>query len=388
MKPSHRLATSVAAIAAVAAALLAPMASGSSYLPVSGPQAGTIEAPMSSGALVRRAGNKRLSVRTSPTVTVGHKLVVVGRGTLRRAPVVLQVNQAGRWRRVDRARTNARGTFRVSEVVTREGEHRFRVVVSPRRGRDATASFRVSARRRGSEPSGWPTEEPTPAPTPAVVPPAPMPTSGAGDPADWSYITGGEEPMAWNSCSTITWGYDPAGEYAGALADWQRAFDIVAERSGLTFEHVGTSGELNVSWSDAEREPRLAGGVVGYGGPSYRYIDPSKNNGVRMLITGGRVLLDREARLAPGHATRGRAAWGQVMVHELMHVVGLGHARGREQIMYPATGALVLGAGDLSGLYDVGSSRGCLSADHSGDAPMTARYGGEVLVADELRDLH
>lgn len=402
MKTSHRLATSLAAAAAVAAAVVAPTTGEASYSSTSQAQAASVESAMSSAAGTRTLTKRRLSIRTSGMVTVGDELLVTGRTSLRRALVRLQVNQSGRWRRIDRTRTSAHGTFRTSEVVTREGEHRFRVVVSPRRGHDATASFRVSAVPRATGPTGWPTEEPTALPTATPVatwtpvptttptptaPPVPVPTSGAGNAADWSYITGGTEAIAWNSCSVITWGYSPAGEYAGARDDWARAFDLVAQRSGLSFEYAGTDGAIDVSWSDAAAQPRLAGSVVGFGGPSYRYIDPDANDGVSMLITGGRVVLDRESPLSPGHATTGGAAWGQVMVHELMHAVGLGHAAGREQIMYPSTGALFLGAGDHTGLYNVGSSRGCLSSSQYADPAPGADGGGEVLVHDRLGDL-
>ena len=399
MKTSHRLLTSLAAVATATAALVVPATGEASYSSTPQPQALSVESAMSSTVAGRTLTKRRLSIRTSAVVRVGDTLVVTGRTSLRRARVRLQVNQSGRWRRIDRTRTSAHGAFRTSEVVSREGDHRFRVVVSPRRGHDATATFRVSAVPRSSGPTRWPTAEPTPEPTAtpltpvptstttATAPPVPTPTSGAGDAGDWSYITGGDEPLAWNSCAVITWGYSPAGEYSGARADWQQAFDLVSARSGLSFAYAGTDGAIDVSWSDAATHPNLAGSVVGFGGPTFRRIDPTTNGGVGMLITGGRVVLDREAALAPGHATTGRAAWGQVMVHELMHAVGLGHAVGREQMMYPATGTLFLGAGDHTGLYNVGSSRGCLSAQSYGDAAPGADGRGEVLVHDRLRDL-
>lgn len=411
MKTTHRLATGVAAAAAVAAAVVAPTPGEASYPTTAQPTA-TVEAAMSSSMHVRQVRTRRLFVRTAAVVTVGDELVVRGRTTLRRARVLLQVKHSGRWRRLDRTRTSARGTFRVGEAVKREGTHRFRVVVSPRSGHDATARFRIKVVPRSTVPTSSPTEvptdgtSPTPRPvatstptptasTPTVAPTTPTPTAGAGDPDDWSYITGGTDPIAWNSCSPITWSYQSAGGYSGAQADWERAFALVAERSGLTFEQTATAGAINVSWSDAATHPELSGGVVGFGGPSYRLIDPASNGGVRMLIIGGRVVLDREAPISPGHATSGRAGWGQVMVHELMHAVGLGHAAGREQIMYPSTGTLAMGAGDHTGLRNVGSTRGCLSTKQydasspsaDGGADGLADGGGRVVVHDRLRDI-
>ncbi len=120
---------------------------------------------------------------------------------------------------------------------------------------------------------------------------------------------------------------------------------------------------------------------MGIGGPTYYLVDPAKNGGVRRLIISGRVTLDREEELPTGFPTSDAAGWGQVMVHEVMHAVGLGHTIGPEQIMYPSTGAFTLGAGDHTGLFNVGSSRGCLAGRFDRTSP---RRGGEVLVLDAV----
>ena len=76
----------------------------------------------------------------------------------------------------------------------------------------------------------------------------------------------------------------------------------------------------------------------------------------------GRMVLDSESPLRPGFHPSGNPTWGQVMLHELMHVVGLGHAGGRDQVMFASANAENhrLGAGDIGGLRAVGSARGCL----------------------------
>lgn len=372
-----RTLVSWAAVPLVAASLLAP--AGGAAAPDRVPVHEDVEsARVLAVTTVRTPG---LTVRADAQVVVGGRIVVRGRSEHRRAAVSLQRRAARRWVHLDRASTTARGAFRTSTRVDAPGRHAFRVVVTPRRGRALSAAVRVlvvAVEPNPVEPTS--TASPTTNPT-GTPPPVPSPTTGLGDPAHWAYITGAD-PIAWNSCTSITWSYSPAGEYAGGLADMTRAVAAVSARSGLQFSYVGASGgKLHVDWSDASATPSLGGGVVGIGGPSYYFVDPAKNGGVRRLITSGRVTLDREEQLPTGFPTSDRAGWGQIMMHELMHAVGLGHTVGREQVMYPMAGAFALGAGDHTGLFNVGSSRGCLNGGYTRTSP---RRGGEVLVLDSV----
>jgi hypothetical protein len=69
----------------------------------------------------------------------------------------------------------------------------------------------------------------------------------------------------------------------------------------------------------------------------------------------GFMLLDRTDRLR-------RSTWRQVVTHEVGHVLGLGHAHSRRQLMYGVSSSLNVrfGAGDLTALGRVGASQGCL----------------------------
>ena len=54
--------------------------------------------------------------------------------------------------------------------------------------------------------------------------------------------------------------------------------------------------------------------------------------------------------------------WGEVIVHELGHIMGLDHVGSSKQVMYYSTTGFTanLGAGDLTGLRQLGDTRGCL----------------------------
>jgi hypothetical protein len=178
----------------------------------------------------------------------------------------------------------------------------------------------------------------------------------------------------WDPCTTIRWVYNANGAYAGSLDDMKRSIARVAGRTGLHFRYVGTSkyvpysgtgtfpggADLAVGWSDEQHVSRLAGSVVGVGGGYMTYVSGQDVDG-RMVQ--GEVLLDRGASLAHGFTASGDPTWVQVMEHEVMHVVGLGHANGSEEVMAPAVSPLnhFFGKGDLTGMARVGAAHGCLA---------------------------
>ena len=98
---------------------------------------------------------------------------------------------------------------------------------------------------------------------------------------------------------------------------------------------------------------RVDGELVGY----------REANGahVSRAVAGGVVLNAHQiGRLANGFG-RGYT-WGEVIMHELGHVMGLAHTSARRQIMSPhvTRRRATWGAGDLAGLRRVGDRHGCL----------------------------
>ena len=77
---------------------------------------------------------------------------------------------------------------------------------------------------------------------------------------------------------------------------------------------------------------------------------------------GGLILIDADAVSVPGFSTT--EAHGLVLLHELGHVMGLGHVRDRDQLMYSGPHRIAkvggFGDGDLEGLRRLGVDAGCL----------------------------
>lgn len=326
--------------------------------------------------------------RTSIPVS-GVVVLATGLGPSRR-PVRLQELTGGRWSVIDAKRSTWRGGFRFDVAAGAEAESRtFRVVAPAYRRLAPQRSLARSVRVAEADPSPTPTLIPSPSPT---ADPTPTSTPGPSDPAGWdpAEYAGVNDPAPvglagdwawlmsasarWDPCETIRWVYNANGSYAGSLDDMKRAIARVAGRTGLHFTYAGTSAyvpysgagtfpagaDLAVAWSDDQHVASLSGTVVGRGGGSMTYLS---GHDVAGRMVRGEVVLDRGAALAHGFATSGNPTWGQVMEHEVMHAVGLGHANGSAEVMAPAVSPLnhFFGNGDLTGMTKVGATNGCLS---------------------------
>jgi hypothetical protein len=224
-------------------------------------------------------------------------------------------------------------------------------------------------------------------------------------PPDYSFAavaSDGCTPVRWNPCRPVRFVVNPAGAPPGGPEDVREAFRRVGEATGIAFVDDGVTDERSAGdrpayqperygrrWAPVLVEWRTeAGGtqqiqLVGVGLPT-RSGD---------VFVSGRLSLnpaavtDARARtpLAPGFGpTEGMGpvgpsgvTWGRVVLHELAHVVGLGHTRDPAQLMYPETTEQTtrparFAAGDRAGLRHLGRGAGCLHTPPPG-SPTTAR---------------
>ena len=188
-------------------------------------------------------------------------------------------------------------------------------------------------------------------------------------------------PLRFNPCAPVRYTINPDGAPAGAIADVQEAFRRGGQQVGITFEYVGPTTETHqriggsgrpsyqpnrygdawapvlVSFANEDAEPVLDGNVLGYGGSTSYWTsstDPA-------YVT-GEIVLDRDLSLVrPGFGpgmTR-----GNLIEHELGHVIGLDHVADRSDLMYASISSRSpdgYGPGDEAGLAQLGRSAGCL----------------------------
>lgn len=328
-----------------------------------------------------------ISASANPATIVGAPITISG-------VVKVRAGRAAAPRPVRLQELSGSGVWRTltSKMSTRTGSFRFTVPASttPR-----LRSFRVAARRVGDLAAARTNvlrvrvvEEtvPTPPPTGPVTPPptetptgdwdaaeyaAPTDPAPVGVSSDWTWLwnPGGGR---WNPCKVITWAYNPTDSYDGSLTDMTRAFARIAGRTGLHFKYVGVTdheytddtfpetADIFVDWSDETHVPALAGGVVGLGGGSAYGVPAGRDVSYRIDL--GYIVLDSGDSLEHGFARSGNGTWGQVMTHEALHVLGLGHANAKEEVMAPYVGSTnhLFGIGDLTGMSKIGASNGCL----------------------------
>ena len=173
-------------------------------------------------------------------------------------------------------------------------------------------------------------------------------------------------PVAYPSCRPVELVVNPDGGPPGADDLVSEAAAAVSEASGLSVEVVGESddrpsGERQlvpegadwppslVAWSDPEESPQLEGAVAGYAGSGW------VQRGADTVYVSGGATFDApqfEALLSGGgwDAARG------IVVHELAHLLGLGHVDDPTQLMYPQAqrDVTTLQDGDRAGLAALG----------------------------------
>lgn len=176
-------------------------------------------------------------------------------------------------------------------------------------------------------------------------------------------------PIRFNPCVPLHYVVNPTGAPAGALTAINQAVAEVSKASGIEI----TEDEITAEVPSVNREnylPRLYGvqwapiligwvslgkpagqqdGFAAVGGPAAAVAD-----GPVWVWTSGAIQINTDADLAAGDLKG-------VVMHELGHVLGLGHATQPDEVMNPSgNNGATWGPGDLAGLAKVGRAAGCL----------------------------
>lgn len=146
---------------------------------------------------------------------------------------------------------------------------------------------------------------------------------------------------------------------------------MIADASGFTFEYVAPGGLSKPLWSvigDANRDPLPAPLQIMFGDTSniptligdtlgetaVYWSDPDGEIQVAYVV----IRPDQSY----GKADFQSNGIGLVILHELLHAMGLAHVDSTADLMYPDLGAITtttLAAGDLAGLYQVSAAHPC-----------------------------
>ena len=214
------------------------------------------------------------------------------------------------------------------------------------------------------------------------------PASAATAPYSLHYmsLSNGKKVVArWNPCRAhgykVNLASVPAAARPTVLAETHAAMRVLAVKTGMTFTYKGATAEVPRQGSyvkqsadiiiayttPAKTNFSLAGSTAGLGGfaggwrSSYNGWTTTYSAGINK----GYLVVDTPDLLAhfkPGFGTGVRR--GNLLLHELGHVVGLGHVSNARLLMNPTLSSYTpngYAAGDAAGLALVGRKAGCIT---------------------------
>ncbi len=210
-------------------------------------------------------------------------------------------------------------------------------------------------------------------------------------PADYAFLEareGGCLPVRFNPCEPIRYVVNSSLAPPGALDDLQEAIRRVEAATGLAFVNDGPTDEpasVNRARSQPERYPnRWAPILIVWDNGARFRMEPTNPAGGRsfpmagvsvsgVLIVNIDVIAQDHGRSRPANGFGEGTTWGRIFIHELGHLVGLGHVARSDQIMFPELGVqegeAEFHSGDLAGLRLIGKEAGCLTTPKAPSAP-------------------
>lgn len=303
-----------------------------------------------------RASGTRATAPTAAasasTAAAGTPVTVSGVATPG-AKVKLQRVRAKKWLTVSTGTAAADGSYRLNFPTDWYLNHRVRAV-------DASTGASSSVFRIEIAPSYTP----------------------SGSSSDWQPFGSGKD--RWNPCKPITWRINANGGHPAQVSDFQAAFAEMSRATGFQFVYRGTTtkkvgqrrrpgyANILVDWGKEKQYRDLNGSTVGmaYGRGGWlhkrRFIEATMSD---VLLDSADILtfVDGIVEYAPEGALTAPEAntlnSNRVLMHELGHVMGLGHVDYSDvgtQMMAPYASADHPQAGDLAGLRSLGAINPCI----------------------------
>lgn len=180
----------------------------------------------------------------------------------------------------------------------------------------------------------------------------------------------GVTPVAYDPCRPVHYVVRPDGAPPGGAELVAEAFAHVSKLTGLRFVDDGPTDEapsddrdpylpgrygrrwapVLVTWTTPDETPGLAGTMLGQAGSSW-----FQHGGLPMVYVSGSIELDGP-ELTGLLEDGGRDVVRAVVLHEIGHLVGLGHVDDPAELMYDWQNETVeFGAGDRTGLARLGT---------------------------------
>jgi hypothetical protein len=217
--------------------------------------------------------------------------------------------------------------------------------------------------------AGWYTGTEVTAQGSALLPPN-VPLTGPGGPPPtqpftFSRVVGGL-PVRWNPCAPIRYAVNLGGYNESFRAVINEAIERLEAATGLPLVPVGDTTFMPNFGNGAQFPATAADMVIALGDDLQSDLLPGNVIG-RASILFGTSIVRASVVIDMGVVGDPNGTWapvgsGPVLLHELAHAVGLDHVPDATQLMNNSasgTGPITYGAGDLTGLWQVGAAGGC-----------------------------
>lgn len=150
----------------------------------------------------------------------------------------------------------------------------------------------------------------------------------------------------WDVCMPIEYSVDWTGAPRSARRDLLSVVRLIGTMTGLEFRDTGATPRIPrsanrfpegrhviIGWTSSKKSELLGRGTLG---TAWRNIKSSSTADGPSIITAAVVFDASRARnLRPGFGPRGHAT---LILHEMLHAVGLSHSASRSSVMYPTMG--------------------------------------------------
>jgi hypothetical protein len=191
---------------------------------------------------------------------------------------------------------------------------------------------------------------------PAITAQNAAPTSA---PQAWSPMQDWEQPQNWSilnfgatylPCSDVAWFFNREGEASSRskmIETTKVALRMISEKTGLTFTQTMDPGlsELTFAWERSSEE------YAGRAGGGFN-------------LNNGEVLLNQSSwwtkNIWRGFSSKyGPVRNGWLIIHEVLHVLGIGHVEDKNEIMNPYIASAKFGPGTISAMNEMYKSQPC-----------------------------